>query len=267
MPPHLTISDGEFSLFRRLIYELCGINLTPVKKALVQNRLARRLHHYDLPSFGDYYTLVTKAGNREEIQIMIDLITTNETHFFREPDHYRHLGREILKAHDRKLNFRIWCGAASSGEEPYSLGMVLDDHLGDGPWEIIASDISTRMLDSAARGIYPLEKSVEIPRYYLQKYCLRGKGKQEGTFTIDERIYRRIKFMQVNLIEALPPLGEFDCIFIRNVFIYFARETQLQIVRKILPHLRKSGHLFLGHSESTDSRDLNRVIPAVYQKK
>jgi len=260
----IQITDREFALFQKLVRELTGINLTPAKKTMVQNRLAKRLRHYAVRRYLDYYDIVT--GNERECQVMVDLITTNETHFFREPDHFRFLGRDVLAVHEKNSPFRIWCAAASSGEEPYSLAMVAHDRLGDGPWEILASDISSRMLERAARAIYPMDRASEIPEYYLRRYCLKGVGARAGVFTMDRRIRCRITFEQINLNESLPALGDFDCVFLRNVLIYFSQETKNSMVERILRKIKQGGHLIMGHSESMYLPELKKIQPSVYRK-
>ena len=144
------ISDQEFALFQRLIYGIAGINLPPIKKTLVVGRLAKRLKHYDLHSFAAYYHLVTGGEHPEELQTMVDLLTTNETYFFREPKHFEFLRRVILPQARQQNRFRIWSAASSSGEEAYSIAMTLAAELPRPPWEVVGSDISTKVLDKVA---------------------------------------------------------------------------------------------------------------------
>jgi len=262
------LSEQEFHQFRKMIYDRAGIALSSAKMPLVSSRLAKRLKQHQLNTYGDYFKLITSHSNGAELQIAIDLLTTNETHFFREPKHFDFLRNRILATHQRGRVFRAWSAASSSGEEPYTIAMVLADCLGDAPWEVIGSDISTRVLEKARTGLYSMDRMPEIPRSYLTNYCLKGVGAHEGKLLVTRQLRERVSFMQVNLIESLPKLGEFDVIFLRNVMIYFDQETKARVVARLLPMLKDDGHFFISHSESlngiTDSVKL--VAPAVYRK-
>lgn len=261
-----TITDHEFSHIRRLLHELAGIYLSEAKKNLVCGRLGKRVQHFGCKNYGEYFQMLSQGAG--ELQIAIDLLTTNETHFFREPKHFDFLRERILVCHRSAQSFRIWSAACSSGQEPYTLAMVLADHFGDAPWEVVASDLSTRVLDRARAGHYALELAKEIPAVYLKKYCLKGVGAEDGTFLIDRRLRNRINFQQVNLNQTLPRLGEFDVIFLRNVMIYFNMETKRQVVARMLPLLKRGGHLFIGHSESLNgiSDGVTVAVPSVYRR-
>lgn len=262
------ISEKEFRLFRELIYESAGISLADSKKQLVASRLSNRLRYYQFSKFIEYYDLITSKSQQKEKQVFVDLLTTNETSFFREPVHFDFLKNDILKQFDRSKKFRVWCAACSSGEEPYTTGMVLMDVLGNSPWEIIASDISTRILEKSKQGLYPIDKSKQIPQNYLKKYCLKGKGEKEGYFKISKNIRSRIQFINLNLIQPIPNLGMFELVFLRNVMIYFDTQTRKELVEKIVPNIRDKGYLFIGHAETllnlTDK--LKSVKPAIYKK-
>lgn len=264
----VVLKEKEFALFRDLIYRIAGISMSPAKKPLVTNRLAKRLKHYGLTSYAEYFQMITAANGKAELQMAVDLLTTNETHFFREPKHFDFLRRHILSERRSGKPLRIWSAACSSGEEPYSIAMLLDDVLGNAPWEIIASDLSTRMLEKARSGLYPLERMSEIPKQYLSNYCLKGTGTQEGALLIEHRLRERVRFMQHNLTEMPPKLGEFDVIFLRNVMIYFDHDTKRRVVSSLLSLLRPGGHLLVGHSETLNgiSEELYLVQPAVYLK-
>ncbi|MDD2915940.1 MAG: protein-glutamate O-methyltransferase CheR [Gallionella sp.] len=262
------INDQEFSQFQKLIYQLAGINLSPAKKALVGGRLAKRLTKHSLGSYGDYFKLLTGGRNTDELQVAVDLLTTNETYFFREPKHFDFLRDKVLSGHKPGCKFRVWSAACSSGEEPYSVAMVLADHLGDGPWEVVASDICTRVLDKARTGHYPMDRIDGISREHLSRYCLKGVSSQENTLLVDKKLRSRVNFMQVNLNQSLPALGEFDLIFLRNVMIYFDQETKRQIVQRMLPLLKRGGHFLIGHSESLHGvvDTLHPLAPSIYRK-
>ncbi|MBE7411110.1 MAG: protein-glutamate O-methyltransferase CheR [Leptospiraceae bacterium] len=265
--PELT--DREFKLFQKLIYEKAGISMSEAKKALISNRLAKRIRHFDLNTYLEYYKLIESNSYPEESQILVDLLTTNETYFFREQIHFDFLKNEILQNPYSLKNFRVWSAASSSGEEAYSIAMILSEKLGHTPWEIIGSDISIRILEKAKKGIYLLSKSTGIPKNYLKKYCLRGVNAQEGHLKIINEIKSKVHFYQINLNEPLPDIGKFNVVFLRNVMIYFDNDTRKKIIENILPTIEDKGYLFIGHSETlfgiTDS--LKNIKPTIYQKK
>lgn len=265
---NIQLTDHEFRSFQEMIFSIAGISMTPAKKQLVGGRLARRVRHHGMGSYGDYFRLLMTPEARAELQIAVDLLTTNETYFFREPGHFDFLRDRALAEIKGRSAPRIWSGACSSGEEPYSLGMILAERLGAAPWEIVASDISSSVLAKARSGHYPMERARDIPAALLSRYCLKGVAEQEGTFLIEKKLRSRIAFMQINLNASLPPLGEFDIIFLRNVMIYFDMDTKRKVVQRMLPSLRKGGYFIVSHSESlhgvTDALDM--VMPSVYQK-
>jgi chemotaxis protein methyltransferase CheR len=263
------LQDHEFELFRSLIYRIAGVTLSPENKPLVSGRLAQRLTYHRLTSYGDYYRLATASNNGVELQIAVNLLTTHETHFFREIKHFEFLREQILPEHTSNRLFRVWSAACSSGQEAYSIAMLLDDRLGNRPWAVTASDIDTHMIDIARTGLYPLAHAREIPPPYLMRYCLRGVGTQVGTLQMDHALNERVHFMQHNLTEAPPSsLGDFDVIFLRNVMIYFDLETRRKVISNLLPMLRAGGYFLIGHTESMHgvSDLLQLVLPAVYRK-
>ena len=264
---NVQISDQEFGRFQRFIYEAAGISLSPAKKALVCGRLSKRLQARQLASFTDYFKLLTTEAGREEAQTAIDLLTTNETYFFREPRHFDVL-REAAIAAGSMQPFRVWSAASSSGEEAYSMAMVLADTLGTSSWEVLGTDISTRVLQRARTGHYPLSRAQHIPPAYLKRYCLRGVGEHEGTLLVERALRQRVKFAQANLNDALPQLGSFDVIFLRNVMIYFNADTKRQVVARVISLLKPGGCLCIGHSESlNDITDAVRPLaPSIYRK-
>jgi chemotaxis protein methyltransferase CheR len=262
------LSDQEFRLFQRMMFEVAGISIAASKKQLVSGRLAKRIKHYGFGNYGDYFRLIEGPGGSSERQTAIDLLTTNETYFFREPKHFSLLRDTILPALDRQQPVRVWSAACSSGEEPYSLAMTLADSRGDLSWEVMASDICTRVLEKARVGHYPMERMQDIPPSMLSRYCLKGVGTEEGTFLVGRALRERVRFLQLNLNAALPSLGQFDVIFLRNVMIYFDMPTKRQVVQRILPHLKRGGYFVVSHSESlhgvTDA--LVMTTPSVYRK-
>jgi len=267
----VAITDQEFALFQRLIYRLAGISLSDQKKVLLVGRLTRRLKHFGLDTFAQYYRLLASGEHPEEVQKMVDLLTTNETYFFREPQHFDFLATLAslaTRASQRRDSrpFRVWSGACSSGEEPYSVAMVLAEQLPNTPWEVVASDISLTVLQRAQAGIYPLERTQGIPPALLKKYCLKGVRAQEGTLLVNAQLRQRVHFRQINLTQPIEGIGQFDVIFLRNVMIYFDAETKRQVVHNMLPALRPDGHFIVGHSESLNgiTDRLSPVRPTIY---
>lgn len=260
------ITDREFSQFRELIYDVAGISMSPAKKALVCGRLARRLREYRLESYGEYFDLVIGKNHPQELQTAVDLLTTNETSFFREPSHFDYLRDVVLREHSPGRLMSVWSAASSSGEEAYSIAMTLAHHLGDTPWQVIGSDISTRVLERARTGLYPMERSKTIPRRYLVDYCLRGVGDQAGKFMIDAPLRQRVRFEQINLTKPVTLGIQFDVIFLRNVLIYFDVSTKRKVVAGVLEALKPGGHFIIGHSESLQGvASLKAVRPSIYR--
>ena len=262
------LSDREFGLLRDWVYAKAGISMSDAKKQLVMGRLQKRVLHHGLRSYADYHQMISSGQAREESQMALDLLTTNETYFFREPKHFDFLRARVLPERRAGASFRVWSAACSSGEEPWSIAMSLAEKLNDGSWEILASDLSTRVLAQAASGQYAMERAEHIPRALLTKYCLRGVGNQDGTFRIGPELRRWASFRQVNLNEKLPDVGQFDLIFLRNVLIYFNAETKAEVVRRLCTHLRPGGYFFCGHSESLQGMELplEAVQPAIYRR-
>jgi chemotaxis protein methyltransferase CheR len=255
MPP---ITDAEFGRFQRFIYDHAGITLPATKKSLVSGRLASRVATLGCPSLGAYFALLSDPSAADELQTAVDLLTTNETYFFREPRHFELLREIGARAAARREPLRAWSAACSSGEEPYSIAMVLADCMGSVPFEVIGSDISRRMLERARAGHYAMERARQVPPGYLKRFCRRGTGPHEGTLLVERSLRERVRFAPVNLNAALPRLGSFDVIFLRNVLIYFSAETKRQVVERIVAALKPAGTLVIGHSES-----LNGVTDAV----
>jgi chemotaxis protein methyltransferase CheR len=264
----IQITDQDFLQFQRFIFEAAGITLSPAKKALVSGRLAKRLQHWNAGSYAEYFRLLASGRDAAEVQTAIDLLTTNETYFFREARHFDLLQDHIAAAGRPRQPLRVWSAACSTGEEVYSIAMVLADALGGAAWEVLGSDISTRVLARARTGHYPLERTRQIPAAYLREYCLKGTGTQSGTLLIDRRLRAHTRFMQVNLNASLPQLGSFDAIFLRNVMIYFNGDTKQQVVARVLSLLKPGGLFFIGHSESLHgiASGVEPVVPSVYRK-
>ncbi|MDH5657067.1 MAG: protein-glutamate O-methyltransferase CheR [Spirochaetia bacterium] len=265
------ITDIEFEKFRKLIYELAGVSMNDSKKSLIRGRLLRRIRYYGFKSYKEYYKLIQEptAEAKEELHILVDLLTTHETYFFREPEHFKYLA-EYLTLHKKDLReFNVWIAASSSGEEAYTAAMVIHDILGDDiPWSIEASDVSRGIIEIAASGLYPLERADKIPEQYLKKYCRKGVKSMEGLFKISNVLMNRITFKQINLIEEIPLRTNFDLVFLRNVMIYFNQETKKTVVSHIAERMKPGAILIVGHSESLNGLNtgLKWIKQSVYQK-
>jgi chemotaxis protein methyltransferase CheR len=262
------ITDQEFAHFQRFIFDAAGITLSGAKKSLVSSRLAMRLQRREVSSYGEYITLLSSGREQEEVQLAVDLLTTNETYFFREPRHFEFLRDQLRLDPRRSEPVRIWSAAGSSGEEAYSICMVLEDCLRGRPWEVVASDISARVLEKARAGHYPMERARNVPLPYLQRFCLKGEGKQDQTLLIERGLRNRVRFLQVNLNATLPHLGAFDFVFLRNVLIYFNLETKREVIARVLSVVKPGGYLIIGHSENL--RDITAaaraLAPSIFQK-
>ncbi|MDO9345501.1 MAG: protein-glutamate O-methyltransferase CheR [Pseudomonas sp.] len=260
------LSDTEFQQFRSLIHQIAGISLSDAKKQLVSVRLAKRLQAFQLTTYGAYYKLLMKDAT--ELQVAVDMLTTNETYFFREPKHFDFLRDVALPELRGSGMLRVWSGACSTGEEPYTLAMVLADNLAGRPWEIVASDISSRVLDKARQGRYPLEGTRGIPEALLNKYCLKGVGANHGCFMVEPALAAKIDFQAINLNNPLPKIGMFDVIFLRNVMIYFDNDTKVQVVKRLVSHLKPGGYFLVSHSESLNgvTDELRVVKPSIYRR-
>jgi len=265
------INDAEFKRFSSLLYDIAGITLTDAKKVLLTGRLSKRLKALGIGNYTQYFKYVTNAANAEELQFMLDLLTTTETYFFRESQHFDFLKQIVPSSVKQGQVFRVWSAAASNGAEAYTISMILADKLGvDGAWEVFGTDISNSVLELARRGQYRMAEADKIPREYLKKYSLKGKGPQEGTFIIDMKLRAHVNFQQMNLnATAIKVLGEFDVIFLRNVLIYFDVPTKQHVVSNLVPCLRNGGYFIVGHSESlngiTDALILEK--PTVYRRR
>ena len=252
-------SPADFQRIRSLIYERAGINLHPGKHAMVYSRVSRRLRVTGHKSFGDYLkALQSGKGNAadKEWQEFVNCLTTNLTSFFREGHHFVELSK-ALAAHGNEP-IRIWCNAASTGEEPYSLAMTVVETLGPrAPVRIICSDIDTKVLATARAGIYSADARGLSPER-LQQHFLRGKGENIGRIRIKPEVARFVEFRTHNLMDTHWSLGEpFDYVFCRNVMIYFDDKSQREVLQRIHATMKPHSTLFVGHSENfTDSKDL-----------
>jgi chemotaxis protein methyltransferase CheR len=266
-PTTVVPSDIEFLQFQRLIEDKTGIFLPVQKKTLLNSRLSKRVVATNSKSYTAYFKFITSHQGGEELQRALELITTNETYFFRERKHFDFLRERVLPVFPRGRTLRIWSAAASTGEEPYSIAMELSTHCVS-PWEILASDINSDVLRRAERAIYLDERTSGITPEFRQQFCRRGIGEFSGHLRLVPIIRESVTFRQLNLTQPFPDIGTFDVIFIRNVMIYFERATQQDVVRRLYSHLNPHGYLFIGHSESLHSvsTQFRSIQPAIYQR-
>jgi len=274
-----SLAPALFAKFQALIYQEAGIWLSTHKQALLTGRLSRRLRFLGLSDMQEYYQLVTQTDQLHERAVMIDCITTNETHFFREVRHFDFLSQHVFPrwhqeaaAGQRTTHIRVWSAGCSSGEEPYSLAMLLLKHFpAEKGWnlEVLATDISTRILEKAREAVYPIGKMKDIPEEYLRAYMLKGRGEHKGVMKVSPELHRVVRFARVNLHADVYPLqGFFDLIFCRNVLIYFDQKSKEKVINGIVRHLSPSGLLFVGHSEHLAgiSPSLKTVAPTVHAR-
>jgi chemotaxis protein methyltransferase CheR len=261
----VTLTAEEFAWFTAFLSKITGIELRAGKESLVKGRLERRLRHYGLQSYGEYFHLLGRPEAPEETRLAIDLMTTNETYLFREPQHFELLPGLLDDARGKRA--RVWSAASSSGEEAYSIALTLADCLGERPWEVIGTDVSMRVLETARRGIFPIEAAERIPKRLLAEYCRKGRGDYEGFFTLAPELRSRVSFHRVNLTRKLENPGTFDVIFLRNVLIYFNAETKRQVVERLAATLRPGGSLVIGHAETLTGlgTTLRAVRPSIYR--
>jgi len=273
------MTPKEFDRLSSFIMSHCGIKMPPVKKIMLESRLQKRLRNLGIPSFGEYCKfLFDSPDGAGELVHMIDAVTTNKTDFFREPGHFQFLAGTVLpqflaeNVNGARRKFAVWSAGCSSGEEPYTLAIVLNEFAQQHPdfqYSILATDISTRVLEKARVGIYDQNLVADIPVSLKQKYFLRSKDKEKGLVRVVPELRTRISFQRMNLMDehlALPE--QVDALFCRNVIIYFERATQLTLLSRLCRLLRPGGHLFLGHSETVHGFDLPlaRIASTIYQK-
>jgi chemotaxis protein methyltransferase CheR len=263
------LTQPEFEWICTFLRRATGIELKDGKQTLVMGRLERRLRRHQLSTYTEYFQLIGGPDAAEETQIAIDLLTTNETYFFREPQHFDRLPGLLPDAQStRGRPLRIWSAASSSGEEAYTIALTLAETCPDRSWEVVGSDISTRVLETARRCLYPIEAVDRIPEQPRRAHCLKGRGDHEGLFTLRAPLRERVSFIQANLMKPLPDIGLFDVVFLRNVMIYFSQETKAALLQRIDGVLRPGGYLLIGHAESLHglNSQLSAVVPSVYHK-
>lgn len=272
-----TLSQSEFRTISDYIQQNVGIQMPESKKIMVQSRLMHRLRALNLNSYSEYIDYVfnkDKSGN--ELTIMIDSLTTNKTEFFREADHFDYMTNSVLPEMVNKghRSLKLWSAGCSSGEEPYTLSIVLKEYMRIHPgtlsgFNLLATDISTKVLDKAVNGIYDSEETDGMNFEIKKRYFLKSKNPEEKIVRVKPEIRSCVTFRQLNFMDSSYPISDiFNIIFCRNVLIYFDKPTQENIISKFLRHLEIGGYLFLGHSETIFGMDLplETVAPTVYKK-
>lgn len=272
------LSDNDFTIFSKYIYDLCGIKLPPIKKTMLSARLQKRLRHLKLYSFREYLDyLLSPAGQADEICHLIDVVSTNKTDFFREAVHFDILTGmvlpEIIQRRKRSQHcINIWSAGCSTGEEPYTLAMILAEFCANHPghdFSVLATDISTKVLAQAREAIYADDLIRPIPSPLRYKYLMRGKGKHRGYHRVVPELRAKVQFQRLNFMDLQFCLQhKVDIIFCRNVIIYFDRQTQENLFNKFFGQLRPQGYLFTGHSETLSgiNNKMQRLDAAVYQR-
>lgn len=266
----LALDERSFARITGLMHETVGLSFAAAKRPLVSSRLAPRLQRLGLPDFASYASLIEGPDDGGEFQMAVDLLTTNETYFFREPAHFALLERELAREHPRQL--RVWSAASSFGDEAYSIAMLLADMAQAGrvgsDWQVLGTDISDRVLQSAAAGIFPAERLRDVSPERLRRHALRGEGESEGLVQMQERLRKHVRFGQLNLCAEMPAIGPFDVVFLRNVLIYFDTETKRAVVDRVLTQLRPGGLFFIGTAEGRAhcNTPLKTLAPGAFRK-
>jgi chemotaxis protein methyltransferase CheR len=269
------ITDAQYQKLAKLVYRLCGINLGDSKKELLKARLAKRLRATGCRDVRAYISQLEEDATGTELVSFLDVITTNKTDFFREPQHFDFLAKDILPKLDKLCGanepLRVWSAASSTGEEPYTIAIVLREN--QQYWsrrgaKLLATDLSTQVLEHGRRGVYTNERVAIIPRAALTRYFQRGQNRWKGHVRVRPELRDMVEFRRVNLMDPFKFSKRFHVIFCRNVMIYFDKPTQERLVQKFHDCLVPGGYLFVGHSESLTGiqHRLGFVRPAVYRR-
>jgi chemotaxis protein methyltransferase CheR len=267
----LKLSSQQFATISRLVYQVSGIDLHEGKEDLVKARLIKRLRHLKIFGFDRYFKYLANDKSGSEVRAMVDVLTTNKTNFFREPEHLAYLRDEIITGLGND-QIRLWSAGCSSGEEPYSIAITLCEAIsGIEKWDIkiLATDISDRMIEQARQGLYDEETLKGMPPQLKRKYFQKAEaGIGHNRYRVVPQLQSMVCFAKLNLMDEWPMRGLFDVIFCRNVMIYFDKQTQEKLVRRFWSLLRAGGYLMVGHSESLTfmDHDYRYIKPAVYQK-
>jgi chemotaxis protein methyltransferase CheR len=275
LPLHTAeLTASQFTAISQTVKELCGLNLHEGKVALVKARLNKRLHALGLTSYGQYVDHIRQDTGGTETTAMLDALATNHTYFFREPQHFEVLRRTVVPAmlarHHGDRRLRLWSAGCSSGEEPYSMAITIKEAISDlAQWDvgILATDLSTRMLQVCREGRFPADRLREMPsNLVLENFTCLGGGRRQ--YQVSDALRRMVHFARLNLMGSWPMTGQFDVIFCRNVMIYFDKPTQERLIERFWNQMVRGGMLFIGHSESLAGvrHRFRYVRPTVYEK-
>lgn len=262
------LTAKEFKTLADLVFQYTGIKMDDRKVPLMAGRLARRLRLLRLSNYSEYIDYLMTDTSGEEREIFVDLITTHVTHFFREPEHFKFLARHLNSLQRYPLN--VWSAAVSTGEEAYSIGLVLQDRLGSSRWQVLGTDISAESVARARTALYPMTGVDQIPEYYRSRFLLKGRDSMEGYFTLSREIRDQVKLDTMNLMDFTSLPGGFrpDIVFLRNVMIYFGQEEKQSVVDRVASVMPEGGILMIGHSESLNGLKtrFKLVQTAVYER-
>jgi chemotaxis protein methyltransferase CheR len=260
-------SEEVFILFQKLVHNKLGIHLAKQKRMMLGHRLLKRVKHTKLKDFSDYFRFISHPDNAHELEVALELMTTNETFFFRERKHFDYMANTILPNINPNKEYKVWSAASSSGEEPYSIAMLLNEQ-SPAPWSVVASDVNKSVLVHARKGIYVDDRTKLLPEKYRHSYCVKGVDEFEGYMRVKPELRSKLNFFCFNLLDDMSNLGKFDLIFIRNVMIYFDDKTRQKIISGLQHCLNQNGYLFISHSETLHGLDhsFKLIKPAIYQQ-
>lgn len=272
------LSESDFQVFSRFIYSEYGIKMPPIKRVMLQGRLLKRIRELKMSSYSEYKEyFFSKDGQDKELLQFLNVVTTNKTDFFREPVHFNFLNDTVLPAfknnNTKGQQFKVWSAGCSSGEELYTISVMLNEFERLYPsfkFDILGSDISTQMLEKAAKGVYLANKLVTVPMELKKRYFLKSKDPHNQTVRVHPYLQKNIRLTYLNLMDNAYSIKEtFDVIFCRNVLIYFDRSTQEKVINKLSLQLKPGGYFFIGHSESLSGMEvpLEHVKPTIFKKK
>ena len=271
------LTQEEFDKLSRFIYKESGIKMPPVKRVMLQSRLQKRLRYLNMTNFKEYIDYVfSKEGLNSEIIHMLDVVSTNKTDFFREPVHFDFMSQvvlpEFMEQRTTQRTMKVWSAGCSSGEEPYTIAIVLANFAESNPgfdYSIIGTDISTQILQKAVEAVYKEERVTIIPLDTKKKYFLKSKDRSNPTVKVTANLRKKVRFGRLNFMDPYYDISEtFDVVFCRNVLIYFDRETQENVIQKLCVKLKPGGYFFLGHSESIMNMEvpLKQVKPTIFKR-
>lgn len=269
------LNNTDFQKLSEFINTYSGIKMPPTKKTLLESRLQRRIKELNVTSFEEYCNIVFSSNQKStEVIKLIDRVCTNKTSFFREIGHFEYLQKHILPEmiDSNKKLMKIWSAGCSSGEEPYSIAIAINEFRRSNEfidYQILGSDLSTTILKQAKNAIYHESKIEDLPIEIKRRYFLKGKGEYKGVVRVKPEISKKVMYQRINFMDNEYPINEsFDLAFCRNVLIYFDRETQEKVIKKICKKIKIGGYFFLGHSESTMGMQLplKQLSPTIYQR-